>query len=165
VYSPHTALDAAPSGIADWLVEGVLGGAAPKELRPCGDGEFGRIVRLERPLPLATLLARVKRHLGVRDLQVARPGKGRSSARTVAVAAGAGGSVLRGAAADVYVTGEMSHHDTLLAVAAGITVVLAGHSHTERGFLPVLRKRLRAAFSRDLDVVLARADRDPFTRA
>ncbi|MBL8729357.1 MAG: Nif3-like dinuclear metal center hexameric protein [Planctomycetes bacterium] len=165
VYSPHTALDAAPSGLADWLAAGVLGGAAPKELRPCGDGEFGRIVKLERPLPMATLLTRLRRHLGVRNLQLAKPAQRRAAVRTVAVAAGAGGSVLRGAAADVYVTGEMSHHDALAAVAAGTTVVLAGHSNTERGFLPVLRKRLRAAFGGDLDVGLARADRDPFTPA
>lgn len=165
VYSPHTALDAAPSGLADWLATGVLGGAVPKGLRPCGDGEFGRVVELERPLALATLLPRLKRWLRVRHLQVAAPAKARRSVRTVAVAAGAGGSVLRGVAADVVVTGEMSHHDALAAVAAGTTVVLAGHSNTERGFLPVLRKRLRAAFDGDLDVVLARADRDPFTLA
>jgi dinuclear metal center YbgI/SA1388 family protein len=162
VYSPHTALDAAPSGLADWLIDGVLGGAVPKELRPCGDGEFGRVVLLSKPVPLATLLQRCKRHLGVRHLQVARPAKARAAVRSVAVAAGAGGSVLRGQAADVYLTGEMSHHDALAAVTAGTTVVLAGHSNTERGFLPVLRKRLRNAFDGDLDVVLARADRDPF---
>lgn len=165
VYSPHTALDAAPSGLADWLVEGLLGGAVPKELRACGDGEFGRVVRLERSLALQTLLERLKRHLGVRHLQVARPAKQRSSVRTVAVAAGAGGSVLRDVAADVFVTGEMSHHDALAAAAAGTTVVLAGHSNTERGFLPVLRKRLRAAFADDIDVVIARSDRDPFALA
>ncbi len=165
VYSPHTALDAAPSGLADWLADGVLGGVAPKELRPCGDGEFGRVVQLARPVKLPALLQRLKRHLGVRSLQVAPPTKQRASLRTIAVAAGAGGSVLRGVAADVFVTGEMSHHDALLAVAAGTTVVLAGHSNTERGFLPVLRKRLSAAFGGDLEVVLARSDRDPFTLA
>lgn len=162
VYSPHTALDAAPSGLADWLVDGVLGGAVPKEVRPCGDGEFGRVVQLAEPVPFATLLQRCRRHLGVKHLQVARPAKPRASVRSIAVAAGAGGSVLRGAAADVWLTGEMSHHDALAATTAGTTVVLAGHSNTERGFLPVLKKRLRAAFDGDLDVVLARADRDPF---
>jgi len=165
VYSPHTALDAAPSGLADWLVEGVLGGTVPNELRPCGEGEFGRIVQLGRSLAMSALLQRLKRHLGVRHLQVARPAKSSRGVRTVAVAAGAGGSVLRGAPADVYVTGEMSHHDALAAVAAGTSVVLAGHSNTERGFLPVLRKRLLAAFQGDLEVVLARSDRDPFALA
>ncbi|MBL8756286.1 MAG: Nif3-like dinuclear metal center hexameric protein, partial [Planctomycetes bacterium] len=42
VYSPHTALDAAPSGLGDWLAEQVLAGDAPKELRPWGAGAVGR---------------------------------------------------------------------------------------------------------------------------
>jgi dinuclear metal center YbgI/SA1388 family protein len=165
VYSPHTALDAAPSGIADWLVEGVVGEQAPQELRPCGDGEFGRVVQLARALPFATLLQRCKRHFGVRSLQLARPERPRAAVRSIAVAAGAGGSVLRGVGADVFITGEMSHHDALAAVAAGTSVVCAGHSNTERGFLPVLKKRLDSALDGDLDVRIARSDRDPFTVA
>lgn len=165
VYSPHTALDAAPSGLADWLVECVLGGEAPKEVRPCGDGEFGRVIALAKPLPFAALLHRCKKRFGVRSLQIARPAKTSAKVTSIAVAAGAGGSVLRGAAADVLVTGEMSHHDALAAIAAGRSVVLAGHSNTERGFLPVLAKRLRNAFGRDLDVRVSKADRDPFVVA
>ena len=165
VYSPHTALDAAPSGLADWLLEGVLGGAVPEEVRPCGEGEFGRVVTVARPVPFATLLQRVRRHLRVRHLQVARPARAAGSVRTIAVAAGAGGGVLRGVQADAFVTGELSHHDTLAAVAAGTSVVLAGHSNTERGFLRVLQKRLRTAFDGDLDVRLAKSDRDPFVFA
>jgi putative NIF3 family GTP cyclohydrolase 1 type 2 len=73
--------------------------------------------------------------------------------------------VLKGSGADVFVTGEMSHHDALAAVAAGAAVVLAGHSNTKRGFLPLLRRRLALAFEGDLDVRIARADRDPFVFA
>jgi dinuclear metal center YbgI/SA1388 family protein len=162
VYSPHTALDAASTGLADWLVECVLAGDVPKELRPCGDGEFGRVVTLAKALPFRTLLQRCKRRFGVRTLTVARPAKAPSSVRSIAVAAGAGASVLRGTGADVWITGELSHHDALAAVAAGTSVVLAGHSNTERGFLPVLRRRLAESFDGDLDVRVARSDRDPF---
>jgi dinuclear metal center YbgI/SA1388 family protein len=162
VYSPHTALDAAPSGLCDWLVEQLLAGQAPKEVRPCGEGEFGRVAVLAKPLPLATLLQRCKQRFGVRTLQLAKPAGAGSRVRSFAVAAGAGGSVLRGADADLLVTGEMSHHDALAAVAAGRCVALAGHSNTERCYLPTLQKRLRAEFGRALDVQVAKADRDPF---
>jgi dinuclear metal center YbgI/SA1388 family protein len=161
VYSPHTALDAAPGGIADWLVERVLGGAVPKQVRPCGDGEFGRVVELPRAVAWSALLLRLKRAFGVRHLQVARPTRAKPNVRTIAVAAGAGGGVLRSAAADVHVTGEMSHHDVLATVAAGTSVVLAGHSNTERGFLPLLQRRLRGEFGRALRVRIARSDQDP----
>src|SRR5712671_616213 len=163
VYSPHTALDAAPGGVADWLAEGVVGGDAPDVLRPCGEGEFGRFVALPRPVPLPRLLARIKRWLSVRTLRLARAGSGRASLRTIAVAAGAGGSVLRGERADLWLTGELSHHDVLAAVENGTTVVLAEHSNTERGYLRRLRRRLLAAFGSRLRVGIARTDRDPVT--
>lgn len=162
VYSPHTALDAAPLGLAEWLAEGVLAGAEPEELRPLGEGEHGRLAVLAEPVPFATLVQRLKRRLGVRHLQVARPEGAPSRVRSVAVAAGAGGSILKGACADVFVTGELSHHDSLAALANGTSVVLAGHSNSERAYLKLLQKRLRRAFGRDLDVVISRADGDPF---
>jgi putative NIF3 family GTP cyclohydrolase 1 type 2 len=113
----------------------VLAGEVPVEVRPTEDGEFGRVVALARPLGFSRLLRRLKQRFAVRHLQVARPPKAKPAVRTVAVAAGAGGNVLRFAKADVFVTGEMSHHDTLAAVANGTSVVLAGHSNSERGFL------------------------------
>jgi len=70
--------------------------------------------------------------------------------------------VLRGCGADVFVTGEMAHHDALAAVAAGASVVLAGHSNTERGYLKVLQARLRPALGAGVAVAISRRDRDPF---
>lgn len=163
IYSPHTALDAAPGGLADWLAGRVAGGAVPESLRPCGEGDFGRVVELQRPVSLAILLQRCKRSFGVSQLRLARGEGAGKSVRTIAVAAGAGASVLRGVAADVWVTGEMSHHDVLAAVHGGTSVILAEHSNTERGYLPLLQQRLRAAFGRELRVAISRRDRDPIT--
>jgi putative NIF3 family GTP cyclohydrolase 1 type 2 len=98
----------------------------------------------------------------VSSLRIASPARALARVRSIAVAAGAGAGVLRAARADVFVTGEMSHHDALAAVARGTTVVTAGHSNTERGFLKVLQRRLVGAFDGDLDVRVAAADRDPF---
>lgn len=166
VYSPHTALDAAPGGLADWLAEGVAGKAAPKSLRPCGDGEFGRVVELSEPVALAAMIQRIKRWLGLRAVRLAATSVGlKQRVRTVAVAAGAGGSVLRGAEADLWLTGELSHHDALAAAAGGTAVVVTDHSNSERGFLRVLQARIREGFDGAVDVRIAAADRDPFTAA
>ena len=62
----------------------------------------------------------------------------------------------------MFVTGEMSHHEALAAVATGTSVVLAGHSNTERGYLPLLRRRLRRELGAEVDIRIARSDRDPF---
>lgn len=163
VYSPHTALDAAPGGLADWLIEGALGDAVPTEVRTCGEGDFGRVALLEQGVAWSALLARLKKLLSVKHLQVGKPLGMPSKVRSIAVAAGAGSGVLRGVCADVYVTGEMSHHDALAAVAAGTAVVLAGHSNTERGFLRLLKRHLVGEFGKAIDVRVSKADRDPLT--
>ncbi|MFO1077283.1 MAG: Nif3-like dinuclear metal center hexameric protein [Planctomycetota bacterium] len=96
----------------------------------------------------------------MRTLQVARAG---DRVRTVAVAAGAATSVLRGVDADAWLTGEVSHHDALAAVAAGTSVLAAGHSNTERGYLRVLRRRLQRELGPGVAIAAAKRDRDPFT--
>ena len=161
VYSPHTALDATAGGLADWLIEGALGDDVPEAVHACGDGEYGRLAQLTKPISFTALLERLKALYGVANLQVAKPEGMASEVRAIAVAAGAGSSVLRGARADVLVTGEMSHHEVLAAVADGTAVVLAGHSNTERGFLRVLGERLTPEFGEALQVKVAESDRDP----
>jgi dinuclear metal center YbgI/SA1388 family protein len=166
VYSPHTALDAAPGGIADWLCEGLVAGAAPKKLEACGDGDFGRVVELAKPVTVAALLPRIRSLLSVRTLRIAHTAKGgKHTVRRIGVAAGSGGAVLKGIDADLWLTGELSHHDALAAVAAGTCVVLGEHSNTERGYLKLLKKRLAEPFGRGLDVHVSRVDVDPFTIA
>jgi len=162
VYSPHTALDAAPAGLADWLLEGALGEVVPETVHTVGDG-YGRFAELTKPIAWNALIERLKAQYRVKHLQVARPPKARSKIRSLAVAAGAGSGALRGVPAEVMITGEMSHHDALAAVAAGASVILAGHSNTERGFLRVLAKQLTAEFGKGLAVRVSKVDRDPLT--
>ena len=81
--------------------------------------------------------------------------------RSVAVCAGSGSSVLAGVQADLFITGEMSHHDLLNAVHCGTSVVLCEHSNTERGFLNVLQQQLHSLFEGYVEIVLSSHDRDP----
>lgn len=48
----------------------------------------------------------------------------------VAFCAGSGASVLKGCDADVLLSGEMSHHEVLDALALGKSVVLCEHTNT-----------------------------------
>jgi len=82
--------------------------------------------------------------------------------RTAAAVAGSGASVLRGVKADLYLTGEMSHHELLDAVHDDVTVILANHSNTERNYLKVFADKLLEAMPQ-LDVRVSEADRDPLT--
>lgn len=84
-----------------------------------------------------------------------------SQIRTIAVCAGSGSSVLCGVKADLYLTGEMPHHDVLDAVQSGTSVVLCEHSNTERGFLCVLQQTLHALFDEKIDIQVSSVDKDP----
>jgi dinuclear metal center YbgI/SA1388 family protein len=119
----------------------------------------GRVVTLDKPVTLAELTRRVKRRLKVRTLEVAA-GDGRPI-RTVGLCAGAGGSLLAEAGPiDAYLTGEMRHHDVLAATTRGTAILLAGHTQTERPYLPTLRRRLAKA-APEVTWLVSRADAAP----
>jgi len=133
----------------------------------------GRSVILDRPITVRTLLQRLKKHLGVKVLNAAVPlavaaeGRHPGKITTVHVCAGAGGSILHqpDSPADAYFTGEMRHHDILDALEHGKMIVLAGHTQTERPFLPVYRKRIREHGGEAADWILSEADEAPAGRA
>ena len=74
---------------------------------------------------------------------------------------GSGGSLLRGVKADLYLTGEMSHHEVLDATHRGSTVILADHSNTERGFLTPLKDKLTSMLEDKVQVFVSQKDADP----
>ncbi|PBK60593.1 NGG1p interacting factor 3 [Armillaria solidipes] len=171
VYSPHSALDSVWGGVNDWLAKGLgkgqVGVLVGEKLDPNGksEGAEGRLVVLDEPLPVNQLVDRVKKHLGLSQVQVAYP-LGTGDVRTVAICAGSGGSMLVGGDADVYLTGEMSHHEVEASVAAGKHVILCGHTNTERGFLPILAERLRKEIQvDDLEVIVSHNDAHPLVFA
>ena len=163
VWSPHSALDAAPDGMTDWLVAAagpVVDGVpvTPDRLDPRAGP--GRRATLVDPAPLEALLPRIKAYLGIDALRVA--GAPDMLVRTIAVCPGAGASVLATASADLWLTGELRHHDVLGQVAAGGAVVLTDHTNSERGYLPILAQRIRDALP-GVDVSCSQVDADPLS--
>ncbi len=171
IFSHHTALDVAEGGTNDFLAD-VLGLAARQPMRapgakfgPAPEGEklgLGRIGMLDQPTSRSELFERIKKGLGISALLVSGPVDG--SAQKVAASAGAAGNMVDDALAqkaDLYLTGEMRHHDALRAAKAGMTVVCALHSNSERAALSRIRDRLAAALP-NLEISLSTEDRDPF---
>ncbi|MDP6059648.1 MAG: Nif3-like dinuclear metal center hexameric protein [Pirellulaceae bacterium] len=135
-----------------------LEGLPPPGLERAGQG---RVVMLRRPVTFGVLGGRVRKHLGVATLRAAAPSKMRRVHR-IGLCAGAGGSLLNESGTiDAFVTGEMSHHSVLGAIQRDIAVLLAGHTETERPFLPVYRERLKRLCGRSVAWQISRADRAP----
>jgi len=63
---------------------------------------------------------------------------------------------------DLLLTGELSHHEVLAAVAKGQHVILLGHANSERWYLSVLRTKLLALFGESpLEVEISKEDKSP----
>lgn len=124
----------------------------------------GRTVTLATPRPLGELLDAIKRHLGLTQLRLAATEAHLQGTllRRVAVSAGSGASLIdRLEDAELYLTGELGHHDVLRALRNGTSVVLCEHSSSERGYLARLRDRLLAETGGSVEVVVARTDSEP----
>lgn len=123
-----------------------------------GMGRIGTLPGVPRPV----LFERIRAALKVRHLLVAGPTEG--EVRRAAVCAGACGDLLGDALAqrvDLYLTGELRHHDALRAAEAGMTVVCVLHSNSERVALTQLAARLGERLP-GLEIHVSEMDRDPF---
>lgn len=126
----------------------------------------GRRLVLDRPATLTQLAQRLKGCLDHARVQVAAVGGPDHLDRTVTtlgVVPGAGtaqAAASRAEKCEVFITGEMKHHDVLEALHYGQNVILAGHTNTERGYLARLAGRLTELVP-GMRTVLATADRDP----
>jgi len=164
IYSPHTALDAAGGGMAEWLAFACGPGQLRPVVRSAHDPALGagRVITLETALSLTEAVQRIKHHLDLDRVRVASP-EPSILVRTMAVCPGAGGALFQEVGqVDLLLTGEMRHHDLLARTAMGTAVVLTDHSNCERGYLPVLAGRLLEACP-GLEVVVSRVDADPLT--
>ena len=162
LWVPHTALDAAEGGMAQWLADGLGPHTELAPIEPAADGPAvgaGRRGARVRPAPLRALLPALRAHLGLTHLRVA--GDLDAPRRSFAVCPGSGGGLFAQTdPVDLYVTGEWSHHDVLAAVARGAAVVLTDHTNCERGYLPDYAARIAAALP-GVEVVRSERDADP----
>ncbi len=126
----------------------------------------GRRLTLDQPASIAQLCERLKTHLDRSRVRYALAGDS-DRFTTIGVVPGAGESMLGDAASDgceLFVTGEMRHHEIVAALHKGVSVLLAGHTNTERGYLPRLARRLSDSLH-GVRVELSQADRDILTTA
>lgn len=167
VYSPHTAVDSAKGGVNDFLVDGITKGYKVESSVPieqdsnepeCG---MGRLVKLQNPVGLQELVDNVKLLLGLKYVQVATSNKEKKIS-SIAICAGSGGGVFKNVKADLYYTGELSHHEALFFKELGSAVICCNHSNTERAFLKVMQQQLQEELQVDKDqVLISESDKDP----
>jgi len=123
----------------------------------------GRRLHLDQPATLAVLAERLKKHLGIAVVNIADPTNNpQRSIKTIGVVPGSGASLIPAAAdhCELFVTGEAKHHEMMDALGSGLSLLLAGHTNTERGYLPRLASRFRETLPK-LEVLISKADISP----
>ncbi|SHE29790.1 dinuclear metal center protein, YbgI/SA1388 family [Caldanaerobius fijiensis DSM 17918] len=126
---------------------------------------LGRIGELEKEMDFSEFACYVKNKLAVTFVRAI--GKRDKKVKKVAVCGGNGTSLIQKAiskGADVMVTGDVGYHQAQDALAAGFSIIDAGHYGTEKVVVPYLagyiRKKLHHA---DLEVMQSEIDIEPFS--
>ncbi len=123
---------------------------------------LGRIGKLARPLRIAKIIERIKKTTGAKAVGLV--GDERKLVRRAAVCAGSCGKIINSiiaAKADLYLTGELKHHQALAAQEAGLTCICLSHTVSERFILKKFAGKLRRQL-KGIEIKTSKKDADPF---
>lgn len=126
----------------------------------------GRIGVLPEPVPLGEFVKRVKDSL---DLEwVKCTGDLDRLVKTVALCGGSGGSLIDKAAAkgaDVFVSGDIKHHDGLKCRQLGMALVDAGHHGTEKIATDIIKRHIEGHIKgtdMEVEIMKSETNTNPF---
>lgn len=127
------------------------------------DFGLGRIGSLARPKKLKSLITIIKRRTGLKNILLAAAGESQTI-KTAAVCPGSCGKLGAEIAGnvDLYLTGELRHHDALMLQRCGTNVICLGHGNSERPALKALAETLKSNFP-TLTIFTSTRDADPLT--
>ena len=150
VYSIHTNADSAAEGLNDYIFEKLELTGDKKvwiesENYP-GNG-LGRIIELDEEMSISDLSMIIKEKLSLKNVRIA--GNESGKIKKIAVLTGAGGSLISDIdnSIDLYITGDLKHHETLDALEEGLTLIDIGHFESESIFSELLKRDLEVFFN------------------
>jgi len=123
---------------------------------------LGRIGELARPVRIAQIIEKIKKATGAKA--VGMVGDRNRLVRRAAVCAGTCGKIINSvitAKADLYLTGELKHHQALAAQEAGLTCICLSHTISERFILKKFARQLQKQI-KTIKIRISRKDADPF---
>lgn len=161
-YAMHTNFDAAPGCMADLAAQKLsLTDTVPLEVTgEWSGGAFGigKIGFLSQPVSLMQLGELVKERFGLPFVTIYGLEQACGPINRIAVSPGSGGSMIRFAEAagvQVLITGDISHHEGIDAVANGLAVLDAGHYGLEHIFIDFMRNYLWEQYGEELTILTA----------
>jgi len=123
---------------------------------------LGRIGLLEKPAQLSAILKNIRQVTGAKVAGIV--GAKKRLVKKAAVCAGSCGKLIMNVIAekcDLYLTGEIKHHQAIAAQEAGVTVVCLSHTVSERFVLKKVAKELQKDL-KPVKIFISKKDKDPF---
>ncbi|MBN2593797.1 MAG: Nif3-like dinuclear metal center hexameric protein [Sedimentisphaerales bacterium] len=126
---------------------------------PFGLGRFGE---LAKPVRIPQIIKRIKKVTGAKAVGLI--GDQNRLVRRAAVCAGTCGTIINlviAEKADLYLTGELKHHQALAAQEAGLSCICLSHTVSERFILKNFAKQLQKQI-KTVKISISKKDADPF---
>ena len=123
---------------------------------------LGRMGKLSSPRKIEDIIEDIKKTTATDTIGVV--GNLKKTIRSAAVCAGTCGKILNKVIAnncDLYLTGELKHHEALVAQEAGLLCFCLSHTVSERFILKKLKMQLEQEL-KNVKISLSKKDRDPF---
>ncbi|MDD5729301.1 MAG: Nif3-like dinuclear metal center hexameric protein [Victivallales bacterium] len=123
---------------------------------------LGRIGCLAKPASMTSLIDKIKKTTSAKAMGFI--GKQNRTVKKAAVCAGSCSKIINDVIAqgcDLYVTGELKHHQALAAQEAGLSCICLSHTVSERFALKNLLNRLKKPLN-PVKIRLSNRDADPF---
>lgn len=124
---------------------------------------IGRIGRFAARKSIDQIVAEIKKLTGAKAMGFV--GKPKKKIKVAAVCAGSCGSIINkviAEKAELYITGELKHHDAILARESGLACICLSHSVSERFILAELAKTIGAQCP-NTKLIMSKKDIDPFS--
>jgi len=171
VYSAHTTFDDAFGGNNEYLAD-LLGLSRIRKIknkRPDRKGDVreyvvGRMGDFPEPITMEAACRLVEKTLDVKG-ELKTVGDSNKIIRTVGLCTGSGGDSMAAAiknGCDLFITGDVRHHEAHIAIEKGICVIDAGHYGTEKIFAENFADKLRKNVGSVIQIIESEINTNPF---
>lgn len=167
VYSAHTTFDDAFGGNNEYLAE-LIGLSRIRRLKAgrtsAREHVIGRMGNFREPCTLEEACKLVDEVLELNG-EIKAVGDLKKIIKTVGLCTGSGGEAMEAAirnGCDLFITGDIRHHEAQMAREAGLCLIDAGHYGTEKIFTENIASKLRKNIGTKIEIFESKIDANPF---
>lgn len=164
VYSSHTNFDKAEKGNNYYLAK-LLELKEISSFEDIASDAIGVYGNFNNPISLKDLIVKLSEALNLSTEEIRFIGDINTKIDKVGLCTGAGVemcALAQNIGCQVFITGDVKHHDAVDAMEMGMNVIDAGHYGTEKIFINNMAAQLKTIFGDKIEIIEAESNRNPF---